>query len=137
MKRSILAAMLLATTAGGAVVWQAPALAQAVMGTKSGVDKSLIDPNAKPGDDFNAYANGIWLKTAEIPADRSSIGVGLDVFKVAEGRNADIIKSAAMSKAKAGPDLRRIADYYDAYNNTAAIEARGIAPLKPILAPID
>jgi putative endopeptidase len=87
MKRSILAAMLLATTAGGVAVWQAPALAQAVTGTKSGVDKSLIDQNAKPGDDFNAYANGAWLKTAEIPADRSSIGVGLDVFKVAESRN--------------------------------------------------
>ncbi|WP_066812569.1 M13 family metallopeptidase [Sphingomonas asaccharolytica] len=137
MKRSILAAMLLATTAGGLAMWQAPALAQAVTGTKSGVDKSLIDQNAKPGDDFNAYANGTWLKTAEIPADRSSIGVGLDVFKVAEARNADIIKSAAASKAKPGSDLRRIADYYDAYNNTAAIEARGAAPLKPILAPID
>jgi putative endopeptidase len=137
MKRSILAAMLLATTAGGVAMWQAPALAQAVMGTKSGVDKSLIDQSAKPGDDFNAYANGTWLKTAEIPADRSSIGVGLDVFKVAEARNADIIKGAAASQAKAGSDLRRIADYYDAYNNTAAIEARGTAPLKPILAPID
>ena len=100
MKRSILAAMLLATTAGGAAMWQAPAIAQAVMGTKSGVDQSLIDHSVKPGDDFNAYANGVWLKTAEIPADRSSIGVGLDVFKVAEARNADIIKGAAASKAK-------------------------------------
>lgn len=136
MKRSILAAMLLATTASGVALWQAPALAQAVMGTKSGVDQSLIDHNVKPGDDFNAYANGVWLKTAEIPADRSSIGVGLDVFKVAEARNADIIKGAAASKAKPGSDLRRIADYYDAYNNSAAIEARGTAPLKPILAPI-
>jgi putative endopeptidase len=136
MKRSILAAMLLATTAGGVAVWQAPALAQAVMGTRSGVDQALIDHNVKPGDDFNAYANGIWLKTAEIPADRSSTGVGLDVFKVAEARNADIIKGAAASKAKPGSDLRRIADYYDAYNDTTAIEARGTAPLKPILAPI-
>jgi putative endopeptidase len=136
MKRSILAAMLLATTAGGVAVWQAPAIAQATTGAKSGVDQALIDHSVKPGDDFNAYANGIWLKTAEIPADRSSIGVGLDVFKVAEARNADIIKGAAAAKAKAGTDLRRIADYYDAYNDTAAIEARGTAPLKPILAPI-
>jgi len=136
MKRSILAAMLLATTAGGVAMWQAPALAQAVMGTKSGVDQALIDHSVKPGDDFNAYANGAWLKTAEIPADRSWTGVALDVFKVAEARNADIIKSAAMSKARAGSDLRRIADYYDAYNDTTGIEARGTAPLKPILAPI-
>ncbi|HEX7694303.1 MAG TPA: M13 family metallopeptidase [Sphingomonas sp.] len=136
MKRSILAAILLATTAGGVAVWQVPALAQAAMGTKSGVDQALIDHSVKPGDDFNAYANGIWLKTAEIPADRSSIGVGLDVFKVAEARNADIIQNAAKANAKPGTDLRRIADYYAAYDNTAAIEARGTAPLKPLLAPI-
>ena len=29
---------------------------------------------SKPGDDFYAYANGAWVKTTEIPADRSSIG---------------------------------------------------------------
>ncbi|THD37803.1 MAG: M13 family peptidase [Sphingomonas sp.] len=133
MKRSILAAMLLATTAGGVAVWQSPAIAQAVMGTKSGVDQSLIDRNARPGDDFNAYANGAWLKTAEIPADRSSIGVGVDVSKVAEERNANIIQNAGAAKAKPGTDLQRIADYYAAYNDTAGIEARGIAPLRPQL----
>ncbi len=136
MKRSVLAAMLLATTAGGVALWQSPAIGQAVSGTRSGVDQALIDRNAKPGDDFNAYANGAWLKTAEIPADRSSVGVGVDVSKVAEGRNNGIIKSAGEANAKAGTDLRRIADYYEAYNNTAAIEARGTAPLKAILAPI-
>ena len=55
MKRSILAAMLLATTAGGVAMWQAPALAQAVMGTKSGVDQSLIDHSVKPGEIGRAH----------------------------------------------------------------------------------
>ncbi|HEX4695972.1 M13 family metallopeptidase [Sphingomonas sp.] len=136
MKRTVLAAMLLATTAGGVAVWQGPALAQSVMGTKSGVDQALIDRTANPGDDFNAYANGVWLKTAEIPADRSSIGVGLDVSNVAEARNADIIQNAGNAHAKAGTDLQRIADYYAAYDDTAGIEARGLAPLRPTLASI-
>jgi len=136
MKRSVLAAMLLATTAGGAALWQGPAIAQAVAGSKSGVDQTLIDRNAKPGDDFNAYANGAWLKTAEIPADRSSIGVGLDVSKVAEARNADIIRNAGAAKGKPGSDSQRIADYYAGYNDTAGIEARGTAPLKSTLAAI-
>lgn len=136
MKRSILAALLLATTAGGVAVWQSPAIAQAVSGTKSGVDQSLINRDVKPGDDFNAYANGVWLKTAEIPADRSAIGVGLDVSKVAEARNADIIKNAGAAKAKRGTDLQRIADYYAGFNDTAGIEARGLAPIKPLLASI-
>ncbi|MES2098177.1 MAG: M13 family metallopeptidase [Pseudomonadota bacterium] len=136
MKRSILAAMLLATTAGGVAIWQSPAIAQAVSGAKSGVDQTLINRDVKPGDDFNAYANGVWLKTAEIPADRSSIGVGLDVSKVAEARNADIIKNAGAAKAKPGTDLQRIADYYAGYNDTAGIEARGLAPIRPLLASI-
>ncbi len=71
MKRTFLAAMLLATTASGVAVWQSPAIAQAAMGTLTGVDQTLIDKSVRPGDDFNAYANGEWLKTAEIPADRS------------------------------------------------------------------
>ncbi|MBN8806881.1 MAG: M13 family metallopeptidase [Sphingomonas sp.] len=136
MKRSILAAMLLATTAGGVAVWQAPAIAQSVGGTMSGVDQTLIDRAARPGDDFNQYANGTWLKTAEIPADRSSVGVGLDVSKVAEARNADIIRNAGAARAKPGSDLQRIADYYAAYQNTAAIDARGLVPVQPMLAKI-
>jgi putative endopeptidase len=136
MKRSILAAMLLATTAGGVAIWQSPAIAQAVSGAKSGVDQALINHDVKPGDDFNAYANGVWLKTAEIPADRSAIGVGLDVSKVAEARNADIIKNAGAAKARPGTDLQRIADYYTGYNDTAGIEMRGLAPIKPLLVSI-
>ncbi len=136
MKRTFLAAMLLATTAGGIAVWQSPAIAQAAMGTLTGVDQTLIDKSVKPGDDFNAYANGEWLKTAEIPADRSSVGVGLDVFKVAEGRNAEIIKTAGSAKPKAGSDLQRIADYYAAYNDTAGMETRGLTPVKAELAKI-
>src|SRR3569623_3480553 len=102
MKRTVLAAMLLATTAGGVAVWQGPALAQTVMGTKSGVDQALLARKANPGDDFNAYANGVWLKTAEIPADRSTKGVGLDVSDVAAARTADIIQNAGAARAKTG-----------------------------------
>lgn len=135
MKRIVLSALLLATTAVGTALWQAPAIGQSA-GPASGVDPALIDHAVKPGDDFNAYANGEWIKTATIPADRSSIGVGLDVSKVAEARNADIIRSAALAHGRPGSDTQRIADYYAAYNDTAGIEARGTAPLKALLAPI-
>ena len=103
---------------------------QAASGMLSGVDKPAIDANAKPGDGFDRYANGAWSAKAEIPPDQSSIGVGLDVFKVAEARNAALIKSAG---ANATADQRRIADYYAAYLDTAGIEARGLTPLKPQL----
>ena len=136
MKRSILAAMLLATTTGAVAVWQAPAIGQGMTEKKSGVDLTLIDRNAKPGDDFNAYASGVWLKTAQIPADRSAVGVGLDVQLVAQARNADIIRQAVAARAKPGSDTQRIADYYTAFNDTAGIEARGLMPVRAMLTPI-
>ena len=34
-----------------------------------------MDRSVAPGDDFFAYANGTWAKTAEIPPDRSTWGV--------------------------------------------------------------
>ena len=40
----------------------------------SGIDLAAMDKAVKPGDDFYAYANGTWMKTTEIPADRSSVG---------------------------------------------------------------
>ena len=96
----------------------------------SGVDKSAIDASARPGDGFDRYANGAWRAKAEIPTDRSSVGVGYDVFKVAEARNRAIIESAG----QAGGDGRKIADYYAAYTDTGAIEARGLQPLRQQLA---
>ena len=106
----------------------AASIAMAQSGMITGVDRGAIDKAAKPGDGFDRYANGAWRAGAEIPADRSSVGVGYDVSLVAEGRNAAIIGGQA--GAVPGTDARRIADYYAAYLDTAAIEARGLAPLQ-------
>jgi len=40
----------------------------------SGIDRSRMNPEVRPGDDFFAYANGKWLAETEIPADRSAWG---------------------------------------------------------------
>ncbi|MEG3145120.1 M13 family metallopeptidase [Sphingomonas sp. RT2P30] len=124
MKRPLLLTLLLAT----ALTTQASVAGPSAR-KLSGVDPALVDRALKPGDDFNGYASGVWAARTEIPADRSSVGVGYDVFKVAEGRNAVIIKGAAEGKGAPGSDPRRIADYYDAFTDTAGIEARGMAPL--------
>ncbi|WP_454280708.1 M13 family metallopeptidase [Sphingomonas sp. Marseille-Q8236] len=105
-------------------------------GLQPGVDKALMDDSVKPGDNFNDYANGTWAKTAQIPADRSSIGVGLDVSLRAEGRTAAIIKGAASAKDAPGSDQQRIADYYAAYTDVTGIEARGLKPIAGDLAAI-
>ena len=85
-----------------------------------------------PGDDFYAYANGEWMARTEIPADRGSWG---SMAVLAEDTNARIVKlieEAAASKS-ANAEARKVADFYTAYMNEAAIESAGLAALKPRL----
>ena len=44
----------------------------------AGLDFAKMDRSLNPGDAFYDYANGAWLKNAEIPADRTNIGAGYD-----------------------------------------------------------
>ncbi|HET8899312.1 MAG TPA: M13 family metallopeptidase, partial [Rhodanobacteraceae bacterium] len=110
-----------------------PAAPAAAAAPVIGIDLAGIDHSVKPGDNFFDYANGAWYKQATIPADRSSIGTFFTVFKKAEQRSADLIKAAGDSHPAAGTDQRRIADYYAAWMDTAAIEKAGLAPLQPAL----
>ncbi|HVI59385.1 MAG TPA: M13 family metallopeptidase [Luteimonas sp.] len=115
----------------------APPAAAPAAATDSGIDLVGIDKSVKPGDDFNAYANGTWEKTTKIPDDRSSTGVFVQVFELAEKRTAELIQGLGKSNPAAGSDARRIADYYAAYMDEAGIEQRGLAPLQPVLDRID
>jgi len=95
-----------------------------------GVDLAGIDKTVKPGDDFYAYANGGWMKATEIPPDRSSYGVFTIVDEQVEKRTSALIQEAARAKAPAGSETAKVGAYYDAYMDEAAIEAKGITPLK-------
>ncbi len=126
-----------AATPGSAAAPASGAAASAAGAPDIGVDLSGVDHSVKPGDDFFEYANGAWLKTAQIPPDRSSTGTFFEVFKKAEQRTADLIKAAGASNPAAGSNPRKIADYYAAYMDQAAIEKAGLTPLKPELDAID
>lgn len=126
--RAILLAALLATAACTSVN-DTGNRSEATAGAAVGVDLAGLNKQVRPGDDFDEYANGGWRARTEIPADRSSTGVFLQVFNKAEANNAAIIKAALEADAAPGADQRRIADWYRAYTDTAAIEARGLAPL--------
>lgn len=102
-----------------------------------GIDLAGLDTSVQPGDDFDEYANGGWRKTAEIPADRASTGVFLEVFQKAEQRGKELVQGIAASSPAPGSDEARIADYYAAFVDEAGIEQRGLAPIKPELDRID
>ena len=98
-----------------------------------GLDIAGMDRSVKPGDDFFGYANGTWLKEAEIPADRGSRGVGAILTELTDRRVAELIQRAAQAGAPAGSDLRKIGDYYASFVDSSAIDAAGLTPLRPTL----
>jgi predicted metalloendopeptidase len=97
----------------------------------AGIDVAGMDTSVQPGDDFNAYANGGWLKATPIPADKASYGLGAILSDETRQRTRELIEGAASSGA--GEDGRRIGDFYASYMDEAAIESKGITPLKPQL----
>ena len=96
-----------------------------------GVDYSSMDKTVKAGDDFFRYAEGTWLNTAPIAPDKARAGYNYDMPDEAEAEVRKLVEAAGPHPAD--PKMRRIADFYGAYMNAAAIEARGAAPLKPFL----
>ncbi|GLQ88653.1 M13 family metallopeptidase [Dyella flagellata] len=105
--------------------------------TDVGIDLKGIDHAVKPGDNFFDYANGIWVKNTQIPADRSGTGTFLEVYQLAEKQTSQLIRNAAQAHPAAGSNERKIADYYAAYMNEANIEKLGLAPLKSEFERID
>ncbi|HEX6834941.1 MAG TPA: M13 family metallopeptidase [Polyangia bacterium] len=99
----------------------------------SGIDLAGMDKSVAPGDDFFAYANGSWLKTAEIPPDRSSYGVGAILDELMNKRTQELITSPANASAPAGSEAKKIGDYYASFLDEDAIEKKGLAPLSPTL----
>jgi len=110
--------------------------AVAAAGPVIGIDLAGVDKSVAPGDDFDSYANGLWRKATEIPADRASTGMFLQVFNLAEQRQKELVQGIAAAKPAAGSDAARIADYYKAFMDEAGIEARGLAPLQAQLTAI-
>jgi predicted metalloendopeptidase len=98
-----------------------------------GVQRADMDTTIRPGDDFNLYANGAWLKTAVIPPDQPSWGSFSTLRDKAVKRTSDLIEDLARAKSAPGSDAAMIADYYASYMDEAGIEAKGLSPLRPDL----
>jgi putative endopeptidase len=94
-----------------------------------GLDLTAMNPAVRPGNDFYAYANGKWLDSFEIPADRSSYGPFNKLEDLSEERVRGIIEQAASSHPQAGTPEQKIGDYYASFMDQQAIEANGLTPV--------
>ena len=99
-----------------------------------GVTLADMDTSVSPGSDFFRYTNGGWLKTAVIPPDRQFAGVNLELDKENEARLKSIVAGlAAKPEAALSAEERKLRDLYNAFENTRAIDAAGLEPVKPDL----
>jgi predicted metalloendopeptidase len=112
----------------------APKAIRAAMGDW-GYDVAGMDPNVKPGDDFNRYANGKWLQNNVIPPDRTGWN-SFSVLSVKVEQQINDIIEALPADAPAGSPSQKVHDFYRAYLDTQAIEGKGPSPLAPGLARI-
>ncbi|MDO5736638.1 MAG: M13-type metalloendopeptidase [Propionibacteriaceae bacterium] len=95
-----------------------------------------FDTSVRATDDLFRHANGAWLDSVEIAADKSGAGAFIDLRDASEAAVRDIITSTADGDAL-DVEARMIADLYASFMATDRIESLGDAPLKPLLARID
>ena len=133
LRQALAATLLLGALPG---VGLAAALASAGTDAAASLDQWAADGSVRPGDDFYQYVNGPWQKQADIPADRASWGSFEELTELNSQRTAELIRGLDPQRAAGNPDIRKIADYYSSFMDAAAVERRGFAPVRPVLARI-
>jgi putative endopeptidase len=100
-------------------------------------DLSSIDTTANPCNDFYKFACGHYATNHPIPADQSATDGFYNLFNVNTQELRGLLDTAAAGGADRSSNTQKIGDYYHACMNTAAIDADGLKPLKPLLSEID
>jgi putative endopeptidase len=95
-----------------------------------------MDGSSKPGDDFYRYANGGWLKRAEIPAGQPSFDTRAILTGKTSERVRDLIQDAAAARPVKGSLAQKVGDYYTSFMDQDIIEAKGLTPLADEMAKI-
>jgi putative endopeptidase len=102
-----------------------------------GFDITSIDKTADPCNDFYKFACGRFAANHPIPSDQPEVDQFYALFNVNTQSLNGILKKAAAGGADRSPDEQKIGDFYKACMDTDAIEAKGLAPLQPLLDAID
>ncbi|CAN7618277.1 M13 family metallopeptidase [Massilia sp. LjRoot122] len=139
MKRHILSAAALVLVASMAQAESAKTTTggKAAPKLSAGIALDYVEPSVRAQDDFFQHLNGKWLKTVEIPSDKSSWGAFHKLHDDTQPQLRAIIeKSAATRNARAGSEEQLIGDFFASYMDEARLEQLGITPLKGELAKI-
>jgi len=101
-----------------------------------GFDLTAMDPQVRPGADFNHYASGAWLARTEIPADKPIASLRYLMSDVTEARLHEMMEQAAAAPTQPATLKDKVGAFYKAFMDEGRIEALGAAPIEPELAAV-
>jgi putative endopeptidase len=103
-----------------------PAAPKPTYGT-FGIDTAGMNTAVAPGNDFFQYANGVWEKNTEIPADKSRYGMFNVLDDLSKERTRTIIEEQSKDPNS------KIGAAYQSFMDEATVEAKGLTPFEPWL----
>jgi len=104
--------------------------------SQNSIDGQKIDSKVRPQDDFYEYANGAWLKSAVIPADKASWGAFNELRENTIEQLHKIIDGLSTDKSK-DSNKQKIYAMYTSFMDEIKLESLGMTPLKEQMAKID
>ncbi len=102
-----------------------------------GFDTTSIDTGVNPCTDFYKFACGKFAANHPIPADQAGVDQFYALYNVNTQALNGILTKAAAGGAGRSPDEQKIGDYFKACMDTDLIDAKGLAPVEPLLKKID
>ena len=108
-----------------------------------GFDIAGMDTSVKPGDDFNEYASGEWIKHTQIPPDRARYGEFDALRELSDLRVLTLLKdlqhtatTLPTEASREAADRIKLAALFSSYLDQADANQKDAAPIQPMLAVI-
>ncbi|MFM9029127.1 MAG: M13 family peptidase, partial [Opitutaceae bacterium] len=113
-----------------------PAFAADAADPGPGFSVKHMDPSVAPGADFAKVAAGGWYARTTIPSDKSRWGGFDELAERNWGHVRALVEAAAANPGARGSITQKVGDMFAAALDVAAINARGLKPIEPMLARI-
>ena len=98
-----------------------------------GYDKSNMNPDVKPGDNFVEYACGNWLKTHPLRDDQMSNGAFLDLYEQNQKQIQEMVLEFSTKPQEKGSLGYKIGTLYNQMMDTLKRNEQGLTPIMPYI----
>ena len=126
-----------ATETPDAAATETPEVAKVAYTKHSGLLLEHMNPDVRPGDDFNAFVNGGWIEATTIPADKSRYGIGTILRDESQDHVKAIIEESAEGDFAKGSNEQRVGDLFASFMDMEKRNELDVSPLDAEFEKID